>query len=209
MLPEPTDFSRLILLRHPELEPSFATIAVGGGEALVGRRGQAQVLRWLEIFENVAVAAVHCSNQPQCVDPARALAAKKQVELCPDPRLADQDMGRWQGRSWDELVQEDGSTVQEFFSNFGESAAPEGESLGVAVERMFDWWKEAAPAALQETLVVVTSGAMISGFATAMLGMRLSRCASLNLPYAGIGVLDCFANGVRLASWNPTALADL
>ena len=42
----------------------------------------------------------------------------------------------------------------------------------------------------------------------AMLGMRLSRCVSLNLPHGGLGVLDVFQNGVRIGSWNPDALQD-
>jgi len=36
--------------------------------------------------------------------------------------------------------------------------------------------------------------------------MRLSRSVSLNLPHGGLGVLDCFGNGARIATWNPTAL---
>ena len=51
--------------------------------------------------------------------------------------------------------------------------------------------------------MVVTSGTMLTGFAAAMLGMRLSRAVSLNLPHAGLGVLDIFENGVRIGSWNP------
>ena len=48
--------------------------------------------------------------------------------------------------------------------------------------------------------------ALLTGFTAAMLGMRLSRCVSLNLPHGGLGVLDVFQNGVRIASWNPDAL---
>ncbi len=206
VLPEITDFCRLVLLRHPELDPSFAHLAVGDGEARLGRRGQGQVLEWLTLFERLPVDAVHCADQPQCVDPARALAASQAVELVPDPRLNDQHMGTWQGRAWDELVGEEGPAVQEFFASFGDTVAPEGESLGTAVERMFGWWTELAPKALGKTVACVVSGAMLTGFASAMLGMRLSRSVSLNLPHAGLGVLDCFGNGARIATWNPTVL---
>ena len=46
-----------------------------------------------------------------------------------------------------------------------------------------------------------------AGFTAAMLGMRLSRCLSLALPPAGVGVLDVYANGVRVSAWNAGALA--
>lgn len=206
VLPEIQDYGRLVLLRHPELDPSFANLAVGSGAAEIGRRGQEQVLDWLRIDESVVFDAVHCADQPQCESPARALAAHRQVPLYADPRLDDQGMGEWQGRSWDDLVQESGQQVQEFFANFGDSSAPGGESLGGAIERMFGWWQEVAPDALGKSLVVVTSGGMITGFAAAMLGMRLSRSVSLNLPPGGMGILDCFGNGARIACWNPTAV---
>lgn len=204
VLPEPTDFCRLILLRHPELDPQFANRAVGGGDATLARRGQGQVLAWLELFEDVAITEVHAATQPQCADPGRALAAKQQISLLTDPRLEDQGMGRWQGRAWEDLVKEEGELVQGFFTNIAEAVPPEGESLGQAVERMYSWWQEVAPKGLGQTLAVVTSGAMLSGFATAMLGMRLSRSVSLALPHGGVGVLDCFGNGARIATWNPT-----
>ena len=209
MLSETTEFCRLILLRHPELDPGFANLAVGDGEAALGRRGQAQVLRWLQLFEKIQISTIYCAAQPQCADPARALGTHKQVDVVDDPRLNDQSMGTWQGRAWDDLAKEEGETVRDFFTNFGETSAPQGESLGEALERMLGWWQEIAPDSLQKTLTIVTTGSMISGFATAMLGMRLSRCVSLNLPHGGLGILDCFGNGARITAWNPTVLEEL
>ena len=199
----------MILLRHPELDPRFASIAVGDGEAALGRRGQAQVMAWLELLDSVPISTIYCAPSPQCVDPARALAARKQINVEEDPRLNDQNMGAWQGRPWEDIVKTDGDALREFFAEFGESAPPGGESLGQSVERMLSWWQAVAPDALQKTLLVITSGSMISGFATALLGIRLSRCVSLNLPHGGMGILDCFANGARITSWNPTALSGL
>lgn len=206
VLPEVTDFCRLVLLRHPELEPASSNLAVGDGPAKLGRRGQDQVLDWLVLLEKIGLDGVQCADQPQSADPARALAASQQISIDVDARLNDQNMGTWQGQSWDDLVKDEAAAVQEFFTNFGEASAPGGESLGTAVERMYGWWTDVMPAIRGQTLAVVTSGAMITGFATALLGMRLSRSVSLNLPHGGLGVLDCFGNGARIATWNPTAL---
>jgi broad specificity phosphatase PhoE len=115
-------------------------------------------------------------------------------------------MGRWQGREWAEIVREDDGMVRTFFAEFGEAKAPGGESLGEATERMLAWWADTAPSVLGKALAVVLPGSLLSGFAAAMLGMRLSRCVSLNLPHGGLGVLDVFGNGVRIACWNPSAV---
>ena len=79
-------------------------------------------------------------------------------------------------------------------------------SQAEAVERVLQWWTATAPSVLGKNLVVVLPGSVLSGFAAAMLGMRLSRCVSLNLPHGGLGVLDVFQNGTRVGTWNATAL---
>lgn len=202
----PTDFCRLFLFRHPELDPAHAERAVGAGPADLGRRGRAQVLAWLERMKAQKLASVFTSPQPQCQGPAKALAEAHQLEAIADERLRDQEMGRWQGRAWADLVRDEGSSVHTFFAEFGDAAAPGGESLGSAIDRVLSWWAELMPSVAGKALAVVLPGSVLSGFAAAMLGMRLSRCVSLNLPHGGLGVLDVFQNGVRIACWNADAL---
>lgn len=208
MLPEVTDFCRLVLFRHPELAPEDSALAVGAGAARLGRRGQQAIVAWLKLLERVDVHAVFAPDRPQCLDPAEAVAVAKGLTVRTDERLRDQELGAWQGRSWDQLARDDPDRMRDFFQDFGEVRAPDGESLGEAVERFLEWWQDVRGELLGRTAVVVTSGAMLTGFAAAMLGMRLSRAVSLNLPHAGLGVIDIFDNGVRIACWNPTALGE-
>ncbi len=207
VLLEPTDFRRLFLFRHPELDQQHQNRAVGAGPADLSRRGRAQLLEWAQWLEDHDVAAVHSGPQPQCLLSAQTIAKPRQLEPIVDDRLRDQEMGEWQGKVWEELAAKDGERVAAFFREFGESKAPGGESLGQAVERVLAWWLETAPSALGKTHAVVLPGSVLSGFAAAMLGMRLSRCVSLNLPHGGVGILDCYDNGVKIACWHPGAVA--
>jgi broad specificity phosphatase PhoE len=208
VLPEPSDFCRLWLFRHPEIDGDHAQRAIGDGAADLSRRGRSQVLRWLEFGKALAPAAVWSSPQPQCLGPARGLAELAGHEALTDSRLRDQQMGRWQGREWSDVMRDEDGAVRTFFSEFGDARAPGGESLGEAVERMLLWWQERMRDALGKSLVVVLPGALLSGFAAAMLGMRLTRSVSLSLPAGGIGALDVFENGSRVATWNLDALRE-
>lgn len=205
-LPEVTDFCRVVLLRHPELHPEHRETATGAGSAPLGRRGRSAVLRWLELLQKVSVDRIFASDQLQSAEAAAALAKARGLSVEPDPRLRDQDMGEWQGRRWEDLARERPDAVRQFFENYAEAAPPGGESLGRAVERMLGWWTELAPSVAGRTVVVVGPGSLLTGFAAAMLGMRLSRSMSLYLPHGALGILDVFANGARLTSWNPGAL---
>lgn len=202
MLPEVTDFCRLFLLRHPELDPKLAHVAVGGGAAELSRRGRATVLEWIRFFDGVALDRIVSATMPQSLEAARALGQAMKVEVEEEPRWDDQRLGAWEGQQWAEVVKQDPDGVKEFFASYGEVSAPGGESLGEAIERCLGWWQDAAPGAATKTLAVVAAGPMLSGFTGAMLGLRLSRTVSLQLPPGGIGVVDVFANGVRLTGWN-------
>lgn len=206
MVLETSPFCRLIVLRHPELDVRDA--AVGASHASLSRRGRTVVLHWLKVVEKIPIDAVYASDQPQCREPAAAIAAHKGLDLITEPRLRDQELGGWQGRTWEELLREDPARVRDFFSNFGDVKPPGGESLGEAVERMLNWWTELSPDSASKTLALVLPGALLSGFASAVLGMRLSRSVSLHLPAGGMGVLDVFPDGARLQSWNPDGLVD-
>ena len=202
MLHEVTDFCRLILLRHPELDPAHANVAVGQSAAELSRRGRQRALEWGTLLADEEISVLFSADSPQCQQPAEVLAQQKELDLQLEPRLRDQHMGTWEGRSWDELVAEDSEAVKRFFEQFAEVVPPDGESLGQAIERILTWWNEQAPEGAGKTLAVVAPGSLISGFASAMLGMRLSRCLSLNLPHGGIGVIDVYSNGVKLTGWN-------
>lgn len=208
VLAEPTDFCRLWLFRHPEIDAEHVRCAIGDGPADLSRRGRTQLLRWLELCKPFDVAEVWSGPQPQCLGPARGLAEARQQEARIEPRLRDQALGRWQGRAWSDVMRDEDGAVRTFFAEFGEAKAPGGESLGEAVERMLLWWQERMQDALGKSLVVVLPGTLLTGFAAAMLGMRLSRSVSLSLPMGGIGALDVFQNGSRVATWNLDALRE-
>lgn len=208
MLSDVTDYCRLFLLRHPELSEQHAALALGSGDASFSRRGKATLVEWLKLFAQLEVDALFAADQLHCRDAAAAIAAAKGLDAQAETLLKDQELGRWQGKRWEDLALEEPDRVREFFADFGEITAPEGESLGQAVERFLEWWNLHRVDLLGKTAVLVTSGAMLTGFSAAMLGMRLSRAVCLNLPYGGLGVLDIYDNGARVSSWNPTALAD-
>lgn len=208
MLSAVEDFSRLVLLRHPDLAPSHGDIVVGDSAAPLSRRGLERAAHWSRDLGSLELDAVFAADVSQCADAASVLAHARGLQVRTDARLRDQNMGRWQGRGWSEVAASEPDAVREFFAQFGDFAAPGGESLGSAIERVLAWWQETAPRALGQTLAVVLAGNLISGFTAAMLGMRLSRAVSLSLPHAALGVVDVFANGVRLSAWHPEALRE-
>ena len=100
VLSEPTDFRRLYLFRHPELDASCQGRAIGAGPATLSRRGRAQVLEWAQWIDGVELEAVHCSPQPQCSEAAIAMPAPEEEQrllerFWQQQRIPPQERPRW------------------------------------------------------------------------------------------------------------------
>ena len=90
MLPEVTDYCRLILIRHPQLHESVANVAVGAGHAELSRRGKQRAIEWIELLKETEIDVVLASDQPQSSQPAAAFARDRGLEVGQDERLRDQ-----------------------------------------------------------------------------------------------------------------------
>jgi probable phosphoglycerate mutase len=206
MLANVENCARLVLLRHPELEASAQHQALGHRPAALSRRGHASQLEVLRRLADLGIDQVFTCDLPQAAELAIAIAKDRGLEAIHEPRLRDQEMGQWEGESWQELGQRDKVLVAEFFSNFSQVAPPGGESLTEALARVMDWWRELAPECRDQTVLVVANTPLLSGFAAALVGLPLRRSLALGLPPAGFGVLDVFGDGAVVRTWHPGAL---
>ncbi len=208
MLEEPEDCSRLILLKHPRLADPSRDLALGRGDADLSRRGRAQVLVLAETFESLGIDRVLSAPARHCVETAEALGKRLGLEVEREDRLADQDLGDWEGRSWPEIRVLDEGRLLEFFADYGTSAPPGGESLCDAVDRWIDWWEEERESARKRRLLLVGSGRVLQGFAARLLGLSIRRAPALTLPDGAFGILDAYRDGAVLRSWHPFAARD-
>ncbi len=208
MLLEPTESARLILLRHPQLEDPSRELALGRLDAELSRRGQQQCLELMRTLASVQIDEVLCSPALHCRRSAEALAKDRGLEPGIVEALHDQDLGAWSGRRWDEIRQSDEALLREFFSDYGLVAPPEGETLTTAVDRALEWWADKAPDCQEKTLLLVLSAPLLSGFTARLLGLSLRRALALNLPAAGLGILDVFRDGAAIRTWHPNCLRD-
>jgi broad specificity phosphatase PhoE len=57
-----------------------------------------------------------------------------------EPRLREQDMGEWEGKSWAELTERDPAGVTAYWDDYARARPTGGESWGEAAARVASWW---------------------------------------------------------------------
>ncbi len=136
--------TRVTLLRHGEVEAFDQRIVRGQSDVPLSTRGIKQsgtVAEWL----TRAVPdfdALYSSDLSRCQHLANRLHLSTDLDVELDPRLREQSMGEWQGRTWNEITAQDGPRVTAYWDNYVETTPPGGESLLDLQKRVTEWWDE-------------------------------------------------------------------
>ncbi|MDP2305328.1 MAG: histidine phosphatase family protein [Pseudomonadota bacterium] len=161
---------RVHLFRHGEVAGS--RVCRGQSDARLSPRGEAQsaaAAEWLHCT-HPAPDVIVSSDLSRCTHLARHLTPAPILA----PALREQDMGRWDGRGWEDLTIEDPAGTTAYWDDYVNARPPGGESYGECFARVTAWWdaQDFGQERLGERRVVlVTHIGVIRALACHWLGM--------------------------------------
>jgi len=165
--------TRLHLLRHGAVARLEQRVVRGQADEPLsdeGRLQSRQLARWLAEHEPAPDRIVG-SDLGRCRELGLDLAARVQLEYESDVALREQDMGRWQGRTWAAVTEADAELVKSYWDDYVHTAPPGGESFAELVERAAGWWRSTADACVGRRLWVVTHVGVIRALTSTLLGL--------------------------------------
>lgn len=77
-----------------------------------------------------------CSPLRRCAEPGTLIAEQLQLPVVTDDRLLELDFGDWEGRSYEDVWQQDRDAVMAFWQDPNASPPPGGESLAAFCARL-------------------------------------------------------------------------
>lgn len=206
--------TRTLLLRHGEVDRAWRQRIYGGHDVPLSERGLRQSRAAAKRLSLFATGPVVTSGLSRTRALGELLAGGRPTIT--EPALTEIDRGAWLGRSWEELDEErqddggDLSPWRAWWINGGRTSAPGGESL-------LDLWERVLPTVEQlvrtypgQTLTLVAHSWVQRLLVAHALGLSVEGTMGLNLPTAGLAVLDWHAAGrVELAGLRPGDLPPL
>jgi alpha-ribazole phosphatase len=135
-------FTRVVLVRHGAVAELTERVVRGQLDTGLSALGRAQSRAAVAALaaRHPDLRAVFSSDLPRCAWLAEALAERSGAPLALHAALREQDMGRWQGRTWAQLTSEDPERVGAYWDDYAHTAPPEGESLAQVRDRVLGWW---------------------------------------------------------------------
>ncbi len=174
----PSDWvTHVHLLRHGEVAELTQRVVRGQMDAPLSPRGIDQgerLARWLARNEP-RPAAVWTSDLVRCRALAERIACERGVPLRVDPRLREQSMGTWEGRTWAEITAAEPAAVTAYWDDYHTARPTRGESFADMERRACAWWDEMLREHRGQHVQVVTHVGVIRALLCRALGVSGSQ----------------------------------
>jgi len=151
---------RVLLARHGETVFNVEGRWQGQSDSPLTPRGLAQARLLAEALSSEPIAAIYSSDLGRATQTAGEVARPHRLPVRLDTRLREIDVGLWTGRSRAEIEAFDASGLRTWATAPASMRLPNGETIEEAQQRALEFFTECMPAHLDQTIIVITHGAI-------------------------------------------------
>jgi broad specificity phosphatase PhoE len=192
----------LILVRHGVTDWNEQGRLMGRSEIELNARGHEQAHAVAETLRDLPVRAVVSSPQRRTQQTAAAIAAMHQLPVRTEDALAEVQLGRWQGMSWNDL--RDDPEVTAYLAD--PTYVCDAFEPGVTVHQRVVSCIEALRAKSEDTMVVVSHGDPLRILLAHYLAMPLAAYRRMEVTPGSVSLVRftaAFGVRVMLLNWRP------
>lgn len=182
----------ICLLRHSEVDASWRGRIYGSLDAPLSERGREQSRAAAAGLAGIPFAAVISSGLERAEDTAAHLRTRigPRSERIDDVRLREIDRGRWAGWNEAQVEADQPGGWGAFWGGGGLVIPPEGETLAQLQQRVVEALDEYAARFAPGPIAIVAHRWVLRVAGAHALGWPLEKCVRVEVPYAGMLVLD-------------------
>ena len=151
---------RILLVRHGETAFNVEGRWQGQSDSPLTERGLAQARELSRALAQEPIAAVYSSDLGRALNTAGEVARPHQLAVQTDTRLREVDTGRWTGKGRFEIDNEFPGGLEDWAERPSSMRLPDGETIEEAQARALAFFAERVPAHRDETIVVISHGAV-------------------------------------------------
>ncbi|HLG56554.1 MAG TPA: histidine phosphatase family protein [Vicinamibacterales bacterium] len=184
---------RVVLVRHASAAGQGRFL--GQRDAPLSALGRRQVPALVEKLRAYPVEAIYCSDLSRTRTTAAAVARRRRISPEVRPQLREMDFGRWEGLSWDEVVERFPALAKRWVSGRSIVSVPGGEPMVRFKTRVTRELKRIVAAGPGRCVVVVTHAGVIRIALGAALGLDDRHLFRIAQPPCAVSVIDYFRGG--------------
>jgi broad specificity phosphatase PhoE len=151
---------RILLARHGETVFNVEGRWQGQADSPLTDRGLAQARELALALAEDPITAVYSSDLGRAMSTAMEVAGLHGLQVQTDPRLREINTGRWTAKGRAEIQAEYPGALDEWSTAPATMRLPEGETVLESQTRALAFFAERMPAHLDQTVVVISHGAI-------------------------------------------------
>ncbi len=193
MWPAPAeDVTLLFLVRHGATEANERRPYVLQGQGInlpLSETGRLQALKVAKFLSRLRVNAIYGSAMLRAEETAQIIAGPHELRAQTLAGIEEIDVGDWEGKSWEVIMQETPAAYQTFMEDPGDTPYLNGESYRHVLNRT----KPALESLLEkhrgEFLVVVAHNVVNRAYLADVMGLDLRRAKDIQQANCGVNVI--------------------
>ena len=202
---KPSQPTRLLLIRHGEIEPRYQRKFGGRIDMNLSTRGHAQAKALADYLRGKDIAAIYSSPMKrvqQTIAPLLENGAPAQTILT---GLREVDFGDWTGFTWEEVGEKFGVHPYDWLDEIELGAVPNGENGIQFRARVEPCLFKIIRRHQGKTAAIVCHGGVIRMILAILLDLPLGKTNSFEIEYAGVTqvVLRPHLNEIELLNFTP------
>ena len=195
----------LYLIRHgatPANEQRPYVLQGHGIDTSLSDTGRRQAEAVAGFLADRPLDAVISSPMKRARETAEAIAAPHGLAIDVLEGISECDVGRWEGRDWGSIMQDDAVAYHRFMDDPATHGYPEGESYADVLDRVAGPLDQLLAAHRGQSVALVAHNIVNRVYVARLMGWPLSKAREIRQDNAGINVIRGREDEITLMSFN-------
>ncbi len=194
---------RLLLVRHGRSVWNALGRVQGHADPPLDEMGLEQAKRIAERLKDQSVAAIYASPLQRARLTAEIIGQKfPSIEIVPDDRLKEIDVGVMTGLTWAEIEVQYPDFASRWHEEGWTNATHYGETQQIFRARVAAVMQEIVARHAEQTVVVVSHGGTINAYLSAQLNLSLTRRSPFHFSNTSLSIVEANAKSIEIVTLN-------
>lgn len=191
--------TRLFLVRHGDtIDEETKKVFKGSMDIPLSEKGRARLQKASQFLARFNFDHIYTSGLSRCIESGKIIAEPHNIKTEIAEAFNEIHFGIWEGRSFEEIDEENPTEFRRWVKNPDIHTPPQGESLADAQQRSVDIFNEIISRHRGQNTVIVAHAGILRLIFASILGMKLSEIFKIGQDYGCINIIDIYKDDITV-----------
>lgn len=187
---------KLYLVRHGDTVGTVRKKYHGHTDVCLDKKGIVQVKRLARHLKKISFTAAYASDLLRCRQTAQLIIGRRRIPIEFKKGLREINFGRWEGKSFNEMQEDDCRLFEKWYHDLANFTMPDGESTKAMADRIIKEVNKIVRKHRDGNVLIVAHGGPIRVVLCDVLGLSAQSFWHMSIDAASLSIVDC-ENGFR------------